>query len=65
MKTKEAIKIFGNKRKISLALGISRAAVSAWGKDVPPLRAYQIREIAEKMAENKKHLQEIQRLMVL
>lgn len=49
MKTRDAVKIFGNKRRISIALGISRAAVSAWGKVVPPLRVYQLKEIIEKM----------------
>jgi predicted transcriptional regulator len=48
MKTSEAIKIFGNKYKIAKALKITRQAVSDWGKVVPPLRVYQIKEIMEK-----------------
>lgn len=53
MKTKDAIKIFGNKRKIALALGITRSAVSAWGKVVPPLRVYQINDILRDMKVDK------------
>lgn len=46
----EAVRLMGSKSKVAQALGISRQAVSAWGDDVPPLRAYQLREI---MAERK------------
>ena len=35
MKTKDAIKHFGNAAKLAEALGISRPAVSQWGKVVP------------------------------
>lgn len=35
MLTKDAIKFFGNQNRIALRLGISRAAVSKWGKVVP------------------------------
>jgi hypothetical protein len=45
MKTSEAIKIFGSVRGIAMALGISVQAVYRWGDTVPPLRAYQIRDI--------------------
>ena len=47
MKTKDAIQHFGSAAKLADALGIRRSAVSQWGDDVPPLRAYQIREIIE------------------
>jgi len=48
MKTKDAIKIFGNKTRLAEALGISRPAVSRWGENLPPLRVYQLKEIIEK-----------------
>lgn len=44
----EAIKAFGSQAKLAEALGLSRAAVSLWGETVPPLRAYQIREILDR-----------------
>jgi DNA invertase Pin-like site-specific DNA recombinase len=47
MKTLEAIKQFGGVPKIAKALGISVQAVYRWGDFVPPLRAYQLREISE------------------
>lgn len=52
MKTTDAIKIFGNAAKLAAALGIRRAAVSQWGDDVPPLRAYQIKEIVDRQHED-------------
>jgi len=45
MKTNEAIKTFGSIPEIAKALGISVQAVYRWGDTVPPLRAYQLREI--------------------
>jgi transcriptional repressor of cell division inhibition gene dicB len=45
MKTLEAIELFGSRRELAEELGISRAAVSQWGEDVPELREYQIRLI--------------------
>lgn len=32
-------------RELAAALGITVQAVYSWGDDVPPLRAYQIKEI--------------------
>lgn len=46
--TADAIKYFGSRANLARALGISRAAVSYWGEQVPALRAYQIREIMER-----------------
>jgi DNA-binding transcriptional regulator YdaS (Cro superfamily) len=45
MKTQAAIQYFGNASRLADALGIRRSAVSQWGDDVPPLRAYQIRDL--------------------
>lgn len=45
MKKTEAIEIFGSEAKLAQALNLSRSAVSQWGDTVPPLRAYQIKEI--------------------
>lgn len=44
MKTKTAIKAFGNKSRLADALGIHRSAVTLWGEEVPPLRVYQLQE---------------------
>lgn len=46
MTKKEAIKIFGNKRKLAAALDISVQAVNAWKeKQIPKLREFQINEM--------------------
>jgi DNA-binding transcriptional regulator YdaS (Cro superfamily) len=45
MKTSYAIKLLGNKSILARKLGITRQAISQWGKEVPLLRAYQIRDI--------------------
>lgn len=46
MKTSDALKEFGGSaRELAAALGITREAVYQWGETVPPLRAYQIREL--------------------
>ena len=47
MKTKDAIESFGNVRQMATALGISREAIYQWGDTVPPLRAYQIRDLID------------------
>jgi len=45
MTKKEAIKLYGNKRKLAEALGISVQAVNAWKeKQIPRLREYEIKE---------------------
>ena len=49
MKTTEAIHLFGGTcQSLANALGITRAAVSQWGENVPPLREYQLRELIER-----------------
>lgn len=49
MLTNEALELFGGKvRPLAEALGLSVQAVYAWGDTVPPLRAYQIRDILAK-----------------
>jgi hypothetical protein len=45
IKTKDAIAYFGNASKLATALGINRASVSTWGQYVPPLRAFQLRDL--------------------
>lgn len=45
MKTKSAIKLAGSAVNLALLLGISKAAVSQWGKDLPELRTYQLKEL--------------------
>ena len=48
MRTEDAIKEFGNSvRELAEALGITREAIYQWGEEVPPLRAYEIRDILE------------------
>jgi DNA-binding transcriptional regulator YdaS (Cro superfamily) len=57
MKTAEAISLFGKKAELARALGISRAAVSGWGDEVPPLRAYQIRALVAEGDPNRAHVE--------
>jgi len=46
MTTEEALKAFGGSvRNLAGALGLSVQAIYAWGDTVPPLRAYQLRDI--------------------
>ncbi len=45
MKLHEALKAFKTVRRIAEHLSISVQAVYAWGETVPPLRAYQLREL--------------------
>ncbi|MCL1088045.1 Cro/CI family transcriptional regulator [Shewanella profunda] len=45
MKTKDAIKHFGNKAKLAKALNISKSAITQWPDDVPALRAFQIERL--------------------
>jgi len=53
MKTQDAIAAFDSPLGLARALGITRAAIYQWGDTVPPLRAFQIRELmAAKAAEN-------------
>jgi hypothetical protein len=41
----EVVEYFGSHGKVAKALGIKRQAVQAWAENVPPLRAYQLREL--------------------
>lgn len=45
MKTQEAVNHFGSIRKLAAALDLSVQAIYKWGEDVPPLRAYQLKEM--------------------
>lgn len=45
MKKAAVIEYFGGVEKTAIALGISKGAVSQWGKDIPLLRAYEIERI--------------------
>jgi biotin operon repressor len=50
---KEAIKLYGSKRKLAESLGISVQAVNAWDdKEIPKLREYEIKEQKEKALSN-------------
>lgn len=40
-----AIEVAGNANKLAILLGISRAAVSGWGKNIPPYQAYRLLQI--------------------
>lgn len=42
MKTQSAIDHYGSATKVAEILGISKAAVSQWGENVPELRALQL-----------------------
>ena len=53
MKTQDAIEFFGSRKAIADALGIWPQSVYNRGDEVPPLRAYQLRErMEEKQIEN-------------
>ncbi|MFT6586057.1 MAG: DNA-binding transcriptional regulator YdaS (Cro superfamily) [Cognaticolwellia sp.] len=45
MRTSDVLLHFGSKTNTGKALGISKAAISQWGENVPQLRAYQIEKI--------------------
>lgn len=45
MKTADVVEYFGTQEQVAAALGISQAAVSQWGDEVPPRRAYEIEQI--------------------
>ncbi len=51
MTKQEAIELFGTIRKLADALGVTEQAIYAWGDTVPPLRAYQIKEILQDRAQ--------------
>ncbi len=43
----EAIEHFGNASAVAKALGLSRAAISGWGDEVPLLRQMQIERLTK------------------
>jgi DNA-binding transcriptional regulator YdaS (Cro superfamily) len=45
MKTIDMVTRYGSQAELARALGVSRAAVNAWGEDVPPLRQLQLQAI--------------------
>lgn len=47
MKKDEAVRYFGSATELARRLGISKAAVSQWGEDVPTPRDYQIEVITK------------------
>lgn len=47
MKKADAIKYFGSQKIIAETLGIKQAAVSQWGEEVPPLRAFQLERLSD------------------
>lgn len=47
MRTAEVIERWGSAAAVAEKLGITRQAVSLWGENVPPLRAYQIKELID------------------
>lgn len=49
MTVEDAIAVFGSRRKMAEALGISTQATHQWGEYVPKLRAYEILEMDGKI----------------
>ncbi len=47
MKKTEAVAFFGSKKGLAIALSISQAAISQWGEEIPPLRAYQLEQLTK------------------
>lgn len=47
MRTKAAIKHYGNRARVAAILGISRAAVSKWGAVVPAGSAIQLEALSD------------------
>ena len=47
MKKSEVVAFYGSVRAAAKALGISPAAISQWGEEVPELRAYHIQQITK------------------
>ena len=54
MDTEKAIKLFGSVKLLAEALGITNKAVYQWGKNVPALRAYEIKDILQRRKEGKR-----------
>ena len=45
MKKQEAIAYFGTQQALADAIGVSSAAVTQWGENVPPLRQLQLQQL--------------------
>lgn len=45
MKTKQALRLAGSATALAKLLGITRAAISQWGNNVPELRVYKLKEL--------------------
>jgi DNA-binding transcriptional regulator YdaS (Cro superfamily) len=48
MDKEKAIKLAGSASALAELLGITRAAVSQWGNDVPPARVWQLKALRPK-----------------
>lgn len=51
MRTEEAVKIFGTKKALGEAIGISQSAVQKWGEFVPATRRQSVRMAMRERAE--------------
>jgi len=49
MTVEAAIKVFGSRRKLADALGVSTQATYQWGDTVPKLRAYEVLDLEQKI----------------
>ncbi|WP_018693556.1 Cro/CI family transcriptional regulator [Algicola sagamiensis] len=47
MKKAEAVKHFGDTKKLARALNITPSSIYQWGETIPPLRAFQIERITK------------------
>ena len=45
MEKRKAIKLAGSQNKLAALLGISQAAISQWGQEVPLMRIYQLKTL--------------------
>lgn len=45
MEKQKAIKLAGSQMKLAAILGVSQAAISQWGQDVPMMRIYQLKTL--------------------
>lgn len=45
MEKQKAIKLAGSQVKLAAILGVSQAAISQWGEDVPMMRIYQLKTL--------------------
>jgi hypothetical protein len=45
MEKQKAIKLAGSQVKLAALLGVSQAAISQWGEDVPVMRIYQLKTL--------------------